>query len=426
MSVFDRFKKKEERGKDASVLASPGVFPGTGKFFGGAERERSLLLSAVYRCVDLISASVGLLPLITYKFDEEKGQQERFTKHISHRLLQGQPNEDMTPYVFFRALVASILLQGNGYAYIDRDKDGKVRELIFLPAQIVAPTNFADKNGVWHVRYLVGSYRGRTFGDNGVVLPSDILHLKNFSHDGLVGISTLAHARVTLGLSTASEEYASNTFANGSITSGVLRMETGGTTLTPEQKEKVYQAWEQRSRSSAGAFMILDYNMHYDPININPKDSQLLESRKFNVIDICRFFSVSPVKAFDLSQSSYNTIEATQLSFLSETIQPYLTQIEQEFSRKLFFDFEKDLGMAVRYDAADLLRTDGASQAAYMSKLFAIGAITPNEARAMANLPPIAGGDRAFVQVNMMPLDKVDALGSKKMGSFEAKEETEV
>ncbi len=143
--------------------------------------------------------------------------------------------------------------------------------------------------------------------------------------------------------------------------------------------------------------------MTYQPITVNPVDSQLLETRQFNVVDICRFFGVSPVKAFDLSKSSYSTVEATELAFLTDTLAPLLEKIELEFERKLYKPSEKDF-IDVRFDTATLLRADKQSLANYYSTLFNIGVITDNEIRKELDLPAIEGGDEAFVQVNLMAL----------------------
>lgn len=102
---------------------------------------------------------------------------------------------------------------------------------------------------------------------------------------------------------------------------------------------------------------VLEGNMDFSPITVSPSDAQLLETRQFNVIDICRFFGVSPVKAFDLSKSSYSTVEATELAFLTDTLAPLLEKIELEFERKLYKPSEKD-SIDVRFDTATLLRAD--------------------------------------------------------------------
>jgi len=150
---------------------------------------------------------------------------------------------------------------------------------------------------------------------------------------------------------------------------------------------------------------VLEGNMEFEPITVNPSDAQLLETREFNVIDICRFFGVSPVKAFDLSKSSYSTVEATELAFLTDTLAPLLEKIELEFERKLYKPSEKD-GIDVRFDTATLLRADKQSLASYYNTLFNIGVISPNEIRKELDLPAVENGDNTFVQVNIQTLEK--------------------
>lgn len=140
--------------------------------------------------------------------------------------------------------------------------------------------------------------------------------------------------------------------------------------------------------------------MQFEPITVNPADSQLLETRQFNVIDICRFFGVSPVKAFDLSKSSYSTVEATNLSFLTDTLSPLLEKIELEFERKLYKPSEKE-NIDVRFDTARLLRADKQSLANYYNTLFNIGVVSSNDIRKELDMQRIEGGDTHFVQCNL-------------------------
>lgn len=149
---------------------------------------------------------------------------------------------------------------------------------------------------------------------------------------------------------------------------------------------------------------VLEGNMKYQPITVSPKDSQLLESRQFNVVDICRFFSVSPVKAFDLSKSSYSTVEATQLQYLTDTALAVITKIEQEINRKVFLRSERGRIIA-EFDTSAILRTDKAAQAAYWKDMFYVGAASPNEIRRENNLSRVDNGDKVFVPVNTQTLD---------------------
>ena len=132
----------------------------------------------------------------------------------------------------------------------------------------------------------------------------------------------------------------------------------------------------------------------------------MLETRQFNVIDICRFFGVSPVKAFDLSKSSYSTVEATQLAFLTDTLAPLLENIELEMKRKVFRPSERSY-VEVKFDTSNLLRADKAAQATFMKTMYEMGGMTPNEARRMMDMPKVKNGDQPLVNNAVVPLEFV-------------------
>lgn len=168
--------------------------------------------------------------------------------------------------------------------------------------------------------------------------------------------------------------------------------------------------------------------MDFQPITVNPADAQLLETRAFNVVDICRFFGVSPVKAFDLSKSSYSTVEATELAFLTDTLSPLIEKIEEELERKLYKPSEK-ASIDVRFDTSALLRADKQSLANYYNTLFNIGVISVNEIRRELDLPALENGNNTFVQCNIVPLNKAvfneptsDNITNKDNGSDNGKQ----
>ena len=146
--------------------------------------------------------------------------------------------------------------------------------------------------------------------------------------------------------------------------------------------------------------------MTYQSVSINPSDAQMLETREFNVIDICRFFGVSPVKAFDLSKSSYSTVEATQLAFLTDTLAPMLENIELELKRKVFRPSERN-SIEVKFDTSGLLRADKAAQATWIKTQIEGGLLTINEARRQLDLPKVDNGDQPLVNNAMVTLDYV-------------------
>lgn len=367
-----------------------------------SSRSKPMLLSTVYRCVDLISNTMAVLPLRIYELDAD-GFKREAREHPLWWLLNNQPNEQMDRFTFIKLLTSCCLLRGNAYAYVERRPDLYPEQLVFVPWDLTQIVWVTDRDGVRRKRYQVQYLRE-------LVEPSDMLHVKNFSYDGIVGVSTISHAADTLGIATSNEESVLGFFESGNNATGVLTVE-GQSRVTKEQKDEIYRRWGEHT-GKPGGLQILEGNMRYQPISISPKDAQLLESRQFNVIDICRFFSVSPVKAFDLSKSSYSTIEATELDYLNDTALSWITRFEQALNACLLLPSER-CRFVIEFDTSVLLRTDKAAQATYWREMFNIGAATPNEIRQKSNLGRIEGGDDAFVQVNVQPLRRASAVSDK-------------
>ena len=154
-----------------------------------------MLLSTVYRCVDVISDAVAQLPLEPYYINDD-GYKEKFVKHPTYYLLNKEPNNKMSRFTFIKTLIVSTLLKGNGYAYIERDSKGDAIALHYLQPDYVTITE--QKDGI---KYSVA-------GIKSFIEPCNMIHILNFSYDGITGISTLQHARQTLGLATDSESHA--------------------------------------------------------------------------------------------------------------------------------------------------------------------------------------------------------------------------
>lgn len=284
-----------------------------------------------------------------------------------------------------------MLLKGNGFAYIVRN-NGKVEQLIYIPSDYVSilpPRTIFEP-----VQYKITGIRGN-------INHKDILHFLNHTYDGVIGYSTIQYARNSLGLYYDAEKYASNFYAGGCALGGFIKSDTS---LTPKQKVEIKEGFKNAfgKNGETNGLAVLEGNLHYEPITVNPEDSQMLENRQFSIIDVARWFGVSPVKLMDLSKSSYSTVEATQLSFLTDTIAPLLEKIELEFETKLFPDEDID----VRFDVSQLLRADRQSLASYYSTLIQNGVMQINEVRRELDLPSVDNGNSNFVPVNLQTLDK--------------------
>ena len=355
--------------------------------------NKAMLLSAVYRCVEVISDSIAQLPFEPYRIDSD-GCKIKFTSHPTYNLLNREPNQNMSKFTFMKTMVVSMLLTGNAYALIERDERGNAKALYYIPTELVTilkPQTITDT-----ISYSIT-------GMKNVVEDCNMIHILNFTSDGYEGISTLAYARKTLGLAMDAEANAEGFFKGGANVAGLLKCNSP---LTNKQKESLKSSWNSAFNGSTGTpngVAVLDADLDFQSVTVNPSDAQLLETRQFNVIDICRFFGVSPVKAFDLTKSSYNTIEQMQLAFLTDTLQPLLEKLECEFQRKLYKPSEKD-SITVRFSTAPLLRADKQSQANYYNTLFQMGVMTINEIRRELDLPHLENGDTSFVQVNVQTL----------------------
>ena len=394
MGIFNLFKKKEKPQLQERSYTPYGLNSLVYNTNSSYRNDKAMLLSTVYRCVDVISDSVAQLPLEPYKVDE-KGYKRKYVEHPTYYLLNKEPNSNMSRFTFMKTLITSVLLNGNGYALIERDNKGNATKLKLIPSELVT---------ISRVDPLKEKIMYNVVGINQLIEPVNMIHILNFSYDGITGISTLQHARNTLGLASDSEAHAEGFFKGGANLAGIIKVQSS---LTPKQKLDIKESWQATFSPITGTpngVAVLEGNMDFQPITVNPADAQLLETRQFNVIDICRFFGVSPVKAFDLSKSSYSTVEATQLAFLTDTLNPLLEKIELEFERKLYKPSERST-IDVRFDTSVLLRADKASQASYYNTLFQIGVITPNEIRKALDLEPLDNGDKSFVQVNVMTLD---------------------
>ena len=363
------------------------------------QRDSAMLLSTVYRCVDVISDSIAQMAIETYDVDA-RGYRNKNVQNDLYNMVNIEPNDDMTRFTFIKLMVSTSILKGNAYAYISRT-GVTPEQMIYIDSDRVSIEFIEDRNGIRRKRYRVSGW-------SELVEPSNMIHLLNFSYDGLTGVSTLTHAANSLKLSVNSENHASDFFLSGAAASGIVSKDIPR--LRKGEADTIRKEFADRTDPITGkqsGIIVLAGLDKYTPITVSPKDSQLLESRQFNVVDICRFFGVSPVKAFDLSKSSYSTVEATQLAFLTDTLSPFVEKLEQEFNRKLFTKKQR-ASRVIKFNLSNILRADKQAQANYFSTLFKTAAITPNEIRMEIGLDDIDGGDDAYMMLNMTKIKNID------------------
>ena len=357
--------------------------------------SQSLALSAVYRCVEVITNGVASLPVKLYRTDE-KGFKYEIHNNLSF-ILSKKPTGKINAFTFYKLIVKDILLQGNAYALILRNGKGEIIGLQYIQAGLVSPIDRGDR-----IEYQVT-------GIKGFVRQEDILHFMNYTDNGVYGISVLTHARRTLGIADYGENASENFYKSGGCTTGFLKFDGPS---SGKQREEILSAWNQATggvRNQPNGIPVLPANVNYTQLSVNPADAQLLESREFSIVEICRFFGVSPTKCFDLTHASYNNSEMAELAFLNDTLRPLLTKIEMEMETKLF---KPEEGYDIKFDVSELLRTDKKSQAEYFTKLFNLGVLSPNDIRKELDMDEIEGGDIHCAQINLTSIKNLEFVNA--------------
>ena len=338
-------------------------------------------LSAVFRCVDLISDSVAMLPIKVISKTSNKIDEK--TNHPLYLVFSDGLN-NLNKFEFIKILIQSVLLKGNGFALIQRANDGTAIGLRFLESGDV--NIHYDKSKPSQLYYTCNLIQNKK------IEPCNMIHLMKYSFDGINGKSVLAFAERTLRLSNASENAANGLFENGCNLSGVLKVEGQ---LSKEQRQAIHNTWNQAMSNGGNGLAVLQGNMSYQPIQLSAEDSQLLQSRLFQVDEIARFFGINPVLLGDLTHSSYSTLEAAQQEFLVHCLQSYIIMVEQEFTKKLFKPSES--GLEVQLDETAILKTDKQALANYYSTLVTNGILSINEIRKELGYSEIEGCDKLIL-----------------------------
>ena len=338
-------------------------------------------LSAVFAAIEIISNSLAELPL-----NVKTRQDNKSTLVKNHPLYHIFDNCIMTKYMMIKMLVTDMLLYGNGVAYIERATDGTPTNLVYCPHGTYSIIYNEQSRSLY---YLIPSLR------KGRIEPIDVVHILKNSLNGVEGRGILFYANHTLKLTSSTEKAAQDYFSSGMHVSGILRQVDVHTPLNDKQRNSIRESWRQGHSKNGTGICVIEGGLEYQPVSSNSKDAQLLESRLFNLQDVARFFNINPVLLGDLSHSSYSTIEASLLEFVTHTLYPYITLIENELKRKLIKPSEKNL--YIDLDAGFILKSDKTSQANYLNTLKQAGIITTNEAREQLGLNPVEGGDKLMV-----------------------------
>jgi HK97 family phage portal protein len=362
----------------------------------------ALNYSAFFGAVALISSQVAAPPLILYK-RLTAGGKDRLPKHSLYWLLHDEPNPEMSSFVFRESMTAHAITWGNGYAEIERDGADRPKALWPLTPNRVTPMRDRNKNLVYEVQ--------NPDGGKPTYLPMrNMLHLPGLGFDGTMGYSVVSKARESIGLGLATERFGGSFFGNGATFGGILKHPGK---LSDNAKKHLVDQIETKHQglSRAHRFLLLQEAMDYVQTGVPPEAAQFLQTREFQIIEICRWLMLPPHKLRDLSRATFSNIEQQAIEFVTDTLRPWFVRWEQEINRKLILPLEQGIQFA-EHLVDSLLRGDIASRYAAYAVGRQWGWLSADDVREKENLNPLGGGDGAIylVPTNMAPANRVDEL----------------
>lgn len=396
MSLFDGLFGR--RRVKLSLADPAGWDMGSGSHAGKpVSPDTTMSLSAAWACVRLRARVTGALGMGVYRLGRD-GERVSATDHWLYDLLHESPNADQTPAEFWGGQVGCMDLWGNGYSLKDRS-GSRVTALTPLRPDLMDPVK-RDANGVRVYRY-------RDRGGVQTYTEAEVFHLRAFTLGGDMGLSAVSYGRHSLGLGMAADETAGKTFANGLQVSGFVEM-LQGVRLDKKQREQLIELFDKFTGSSrAGKVMPLDGGMKFVPLTMKPEDAQLLQTRAFNTEEICRWFDTPPILVGHAGegQTMWGTgVEQILIAWLTTGLDPLLTGIQQAARKQLLAPAERR-ALYPEFNRGALLRADSQGRAEFYSKVFQLGAITPNQIADRENLPRFEGGDQRFVNSTYVPIE---------------------
>lgn len=405
MGLFNKLLFKNESsnmsnaGRWLADLLNSGYNSYTGK---EVSVQSALTHGAVNASVRLISSTISSIPLHLYKFDKNDVK-NKARGHPLYKILNRQPNSEMIAFSFWEIAMFWLLLgNGNFYAEIESTVGGKVLALWpLIPNNMKVERNQDEKTGLWVISYLYtlpngGKHRFKQ---------EQILALHGLGSNGITGFTPLQMAAQAIGLGLGAEEYGARFFGNGGNVNGVLESELE---LGEEGRQNLRESFEETNGglSKAHRLLILEQGLKYKQTGIPPDAAQFLETRKFQVTEIARFFGVPPHMIYDLERSTNNNIEHQSLEFVRYSLLPWIIRIEQTIVWKLLTAQEQNEYFAA-FDLDSMLRGDMKSRYEVYHIARMDGIMTANQIRAKENENPLTPEEVAqtWRPVNMVPGD---------------------
>jgi HK97 family phage portal protein len=353
----------------------------------------ALEVTAVFACIRVIAEGVAQVPL---KLFRSSGREVLpAIDHPLYRVLHRRPNPWMTSFELRETMVIHAALTGNAIAFINRvPGSGRILEIVPICPNDVEIRK--DRTGTPEIYIVTG-----TDGSRREMPPSAIWHVRGPSWDGVCGLEVVKLAREAIGLAMATEEAHASLHANGARISGLYSVEG---TLSKDQYDGLRKWIEDKyaGAANAGRIMLLDRAAKFTPQAMTGIDAQHLETRRFQIEEICRAFRVLPIMVgYSDKAATYASAEQMFLAHVVHTLMPWYERLEQSIDCRLLTERDLSEGLYAKFIAAGLLRGALKDTAEYLAKLVTNGILTRNEARAKLELNPLDGLDEPLTPANM-------------------------
>lgn len=354
--------------------------------------ERTTMsLPAVLRALETLTSVFAMTPMVYYRRDGEG--RDRAEDSALYELFHDRPNDSQSIFLYKEVLLGDMLMTGAAANFVHRDGMFRPKSLSRLNPRGVVPASFWNRDDGLELFYDATL----PDGSHGRFSRTDIWHVPGFSRDGLMGVNRIKLLDDMLGAAVAAGEYSRFFFENNAQPATFLKYEGK---VKPEDKAKIKFDWKRMFSGPrrAGEVAVADQGMDVKVLGASNRDSQFVEVRQFNVVEVSRAFGVPPHLLFELSKATFSNIEHQSLEFIMYSMQPHYERIASAAThyfaeRGHFFEFNPDA----------LLKGDVKTRWEAYKAAREAGVLNADEIRKRENLKPIGGaaGEERWRPANM-------------------------
>jgi HK97 family phage portal protein len=359
--------------------------------------DTALTFTGAYAAISIKAENLASLP--KYVYERTANGKKSMTNHPVYKVIHHRPNSYMTDFVFWEFLEASVAGWGNGYAVIESDGNGYPKEL--------HPINPAEMTIRRNDREIIYSVSNGPFSGN--YLADEIIHVKLFSKDGIIGIDPISYHAQSIGIGLAGQQFAAEYFNKKGALRGVIETDS-------ELSDATYRKIAERiSQAGDHGTPILESGLKYKTIGISPDAAQAIQTRLFSIQDASRIWKVPVSLLAEHTHSTFTNTEQQDRQFVTYGLRPECKRFETELETKLFAEGESEI-IDVKFDLSGLLRGDSAAQANWFRTAIYGGYMSRNEVREQLNLDRVEGLDDFLVPSNMTLSDLIETINTPKDG----------